>query len=290
MDFLSCVFMIRSLSSTFLSFNFFTISLIYSDAFHVLNEHFTAIMISLTITMVLVLAYALSESNSEYYLGSTPEDDFSAYHGDKMPELNYYYDYEVLKPTTNDVVVYPIFTQSAYVWGGIHDFHVGYCDSCLTVDIQNFYEKSFASSGNGYRILEFLGYEIIDDIDIDKDPSILNQYDKVILLHNEFVTRAEFEAITQHPNVIYLYPNALNSEIITDYTQNTITLARGPGYPDSTIENGFDWKFDNTEYFDDWACGEWEFYKIDNGHMLNCYPERELPFYGKEILETIKTL
>jgi len=246
-------------------------------------------MISMTITMMLVLAYSVSGDN---FVSNEPieSDSFSKYHASKMPELDYYSDYESLRPTTKAVVVYPIFTQSAYEWKGIHDYYAGYCDSCLSTPIQEYYEKTFASSGNGYRILEFLGYEVIDDIDIDKNPAILEKYDKVILLHNEFVTRAEFEAITQHPNVIYLYPHALTSEIQADYSTNTISLIRGPGFPDENVVNGFDWEFDNSEFFDDWSCVNWKFYEINNGYMLNCYPETELPHYGHSILKTIKTL
>ena len=44
------------------------------------------------------------------------------------------------------------------------------------------------------------------------------------MLHNEYVTQAMFDAITNHPNVIYLYPNALYAEIEVDYENNLITL------------------------------------------------------------------
>ena len=247
-------------------------------------------MIGMTITMLLVLAYSVSGANFVSDEQVEQSDSFSKYHESKMPELDYYDDYEALHSTTKTVVVYPIFTQSAYEWGGFHDFYAGYCDYCLKTTIQDYYEKTFASSGNGYRILEFLGYEIIDDIDLDKNPAILEKFDKVILLHNEFVTRAEFEAITNHPKVIYLYPNTLSSEVKTNYSENTISLIRGPGFPDDDIINGFDWEFDNTEYFNDWSCIDWQFYEITNGYMLNCYPETELPHYGHNILKTIKTL
>ena len=240
--------------------------------------------------MLLVLTYSVSGANFVSNEQVEQSDSFSKYHESKMPELDYYDDYEALRSTTKAVVVYPIFTQSAYEWGGFHDFYAGYCDSCLKITIQDYYEKTFASSGNGYRILEFLGYEIIDDIDLDKNPAILEKFDKVILLHNEFVTRAEFEAITNHPKVIYLYPHALSSEVKTNYSENTISLIRGPGFPDDDIINGFDWEFDNTEYFSDWSCMDWQFYEITNGYMLNCYPETELPHYGHNILKTIKTL
>lgn len=246
-------------------------------------------MISLTITMVIVLAYSVLDNNW-IFSEAKQDNSFSTYHSSKMPELDYYDDYESLRPTTKSVVIYPIFTQSAYEWGGIHDYYAGYCDSCLTTSIQEHYEKTFASSGNGYRILEFLGYEIIDDIDIDKNPNILEKYDKVILLHNEFVTRTEFDAITNHPNVIYLYPQALSSEVKSDYSNNTITLVRGPNFPEKNIINGFDWEHDNSQYFDDWSCQDWQFYRVTNGFMLNCYPETELPQYGHEIIKAIGTL
>ena len=240
--------------------------------------------------MLLVLTYSVSGTDFVSNEQVEQSDSFSKYHESKMPELDYYDDYEALRSTTKAVVVYPIFTQSAYEWGGFHDFYAGYCDSCLKITIQDYYEKTFASSGNGYRILEFLGYEVIDDIDLDKNPTILEKFDKVILLHNEFVTRAEFEAIINHPKVIYLYPHALSSEVKTDYFENTISLIRGPGFPDDDIINGFDWEFDNTEYFNDWSCIDWQFYEITNGYMLNCYPETELPHYGHSILKTIKDL
>ena len=240
--------------------------------------------------MLLVLTYSVSGVNLVSNEQVEPDNSFSTYQESKMPELDYYDDYEALRSTPKSAVIYPIFTQSAYEWGGFHDFYAGYCDSCLKTPIQDYYEKTFASSGNAYRILEFLGYEVIDDIDIDKNPAMLEKFDTVILLHNEFVTRAEFEAITNHPKVIYLYPNALSSEVKTNYSENTISLIRGPGFPDDNIINGFDWEFDNTKYFNDWSCINWQFYKILNGYMLNCYPETELPHYGHDILKTIKDL
>ena len=129
-----------------------------------------------------------------------------------------------------------------------------------------------------------------DDIDVDKDPHILQQFDTIILLHNEFVTENEFNAITSHPNVIYLYPNAFNSLVESDYSSNTITLVRGPGFPTDNITNGFDWEYDNSEFLNDWECNNWKFYQIDNGFMLNCFPEKLLTSpNGKYLLESLKT-
>ncbi|MEW6044480.1 MAG: hypothetical protein AB1608_09465 [Thermoproteota archaeon] len=248
-------------------------------------SHFNAVMISITATMLLLLAFAVTNKNA-----SSLDQDQSTYAASKLPELKYYQNYDELKADEKTAVIYPVFTQGAYEWGGIHDYLAGYCDSCLASQIPIQYEKTYSASGNGFRILEFLGYQVIDDADIDKEPQILDQFDKVVVLHNEFVTKKEFEAITTHPKVIYLYPNALSSEVTADYSKNTITLKRGPSYPDPSIKNGFDWKYDNTQFFSDWDCNSWEFYQVSNGYMLNCYPETFLPSDGYKLLKTLKNL
>ena len=171
------------------------------------------------------------------------------------------------------IVVYPYFTNAAYAEPGFYTYYRGECDYCTTT---KFAQPTvlYTSSGLGHQALTLLGYPTITDIEIDKNPGILQQFDKVIMLHNEYVTRAMFDAITNHPNVIYLYPNALYAEIEVDYIDQTITLIRGHNYPESKIENGFDWEFDNTHPYEyDTDCAEMEFYKIRNGWMTNCYPE-----------------
>ena len=251
-----------------------------------MNIHFNAIMISLTLTMLLFLFYVVSEFDSNNSTSIQNNNQFAS----KMTETYLYENYEQLHAPESTIVIYPIFTQSAYEWGGLHDFYTGICESCTTIEIQNFYEDFYSSSGNAFKTLEFLGYNIVDDIEIDKNPSILENYDKVILLHNEFVTMTEFNAISSHPNVVYLYPNALSSMIEADYTNNTITLIRGPGYPSADVSNGFDWEHDNSEFLNDWDCNNWKFYKVSNGYMLNCYPEIFLKDSGTELLLQLKNL
>jgi hypothetical protein len=107
-------------------------------------------------------------------------------------------------------------------------------------------------------------------------------------LHNEYVTKKIFDAITTHPNVIFLYPNALYAEITIH--NGTMVLVRGHGYPTQTIDNGFDWEFDNTHPYEfDHKCENWRFYKIKNGWQLNCYPE-EIIKHNYTLLATIKEL
>jgi hypothetical protein len=198
--------------------------------------------------------------------------------------------YEKLKHSSNEntVVIFPLFTAAAYSEPGFYTYYRGDCtEECLTIKLQKEYPSRFISSGNGFQVLKLLEYYIISDIDVDQNPDILKKYDTVILLHNEYVTKKEFDAITNHPNVIYLYPNALYAEITINYEQNSITLLRGHNYPESEIRNGFDWKFDNSILEYDIDCQKMGFDKIDNGWMLNCYPERAI-HQSKVLLEMIR--
>lgn len=192
----------------------------------------------------------------------------------------------VINETERSAVVVPVLTSSAYSERGFYAHYRGECKDCLTVKIRDDM-NSFVDSSNGLRILKSLGYDTITDMDIDQNPKILDKYDEIILLHNEYVTQREFDAITKHPQVIYLYPNALYAKVSIDYWNNTVTLLRGHGYPDKNIANGFGWKFDNSKFEYDRECNNWNFHKVDNGIMLNCYPEERLD-YDMDLLQAIK--
>ena len=193
-------------------------------------------------------------------------------------------------------VVYPYFTYVAYNEPGFYTYYRGDCDSCTTTKFAptSLLNNEYVTSGLGHQALTLLGYTALSEKEIDMNPSILQQFDKVIMLHNEYVTRTMFDAITNHPNVFYLYPNALYAEIEVDYIDETITLIRGHNYPEPEIINGFDWEFDNTHPYEyDNLCADMKFYQIENGWMTNCYPEN---FFLKNhtglfnLLKTIKNL
>lgn len=225
------------------------------------------------------------------------EDNFEIKHGEKIwndvkfelnPENSELYEKIRYKTDENTIVIFPIFTAAAYYEPGFYTYYREECnEECLTIEIQKEYPSTFPSSGNGYQVLKLLGYQIISDIEVDQNPEILKKYDKVILLHNEYVTLKEFDAITNHPNVLYLYPNALYAKIEYAESTNTITLVRGHNFPESSITNGFDWKFDNSHLEYNTDCKEMGFDRIDNGWMLNCYPERGI-HQSKVLLEIIK--
>ena len=233
------------------------------------------------------------------------ENDFEMIEGKKIWRDVYYeldesksIIYDELKNNKKSVVVFPIFTAAAYSEPGFYTFYRGECDQefhgvlfrdddCLTVKVDEEYNPGFTSSANGFQVLSLLEYDIITDITIHQNPDILLQYEKVILLHNEYVTQEEFLAITSHPNVIYLYPNALYAEIDFDEELWEISLIRGHNYPDPLIRNGFDWKYDNSLQEYDVECNDMKFSKISNGWMLNCYPENVL-HKSKELLAQIR--
>jgi hypothetical protein len=216
-------------------------------------------------------------------------NDFDEYRISQMPETRFFEQYDELSAPEKTAVIYPVLTQTAYAWGGIHDFYLGRCDTCSEIKIEEYYDPIFSVGAKSFRILEFLGYSVIDDIDIDKNPEILDNFNSIVLLHNEFVTENEFLAITSHPNVIFMYPGALNSKVKISYEDETMILQRGPSFPDSDIVNGFDWKYDNSNISNNTICEEWEFYKIENGHMLNCTPE-DIIQNNDEILKELKRL
>jgi len=205
-------------------------------------------------------------------------------------KMDMYNEIAVWDDPQKTVVVYPYFTYAAYAEPGFYTYYSGMCDHCTTTNFASPIPL-FSSSGHGHQVLSLLGYSSIADVEIDKNPDILYQFDKVIMLHNEYVTRAMFDAITNHPNVVYLYPNALYAEIEVDYTAQTITLIRGHNYPDAEIKNGFDWEFDNThpyEYITD--CSDMEFYQIKNGWMTTCYPENLFLKNTQDLFDMLKII
>ena len=152
-------------------------------------------------SMMIMLSLIVLITNNNSSAVTVSED---SYRLSQMPETRYFSQYEEFASPGNTVVIYPILTQNAYSWGGIHDFYSGYCETCIEVEINNNYEPIFSTGAKSFRILEFLGYYVINDLDVDSNPEILKEFDTVILLHNEYVTEKEFLAVTSHPNVIYL--------------------------------------------------------------------------------------
>ena len=187
--------------------------------------------------------------------------------------------------------IIPTFTASAYSKNGFYDFYNENCsEQCLTTKIVTENKLDYSSSANSVKILQLLEYDSISDLELHQNPSILKNYDKVIVLHNEYVSKIMFDAITAHKNIVFLYPNSLYGEIELNDSNNKITLVRGHGYPSSDIKNGFNWENENTDPYEfDNECNNWKFYPISNGHMLNCYPE-QIIWKNESLLQFLKDL
>ncbi len=266
----------------------FTVSLIY---FSFMSVEPSEVVTTINLGYDLEGTRITFPDESKYFEKYSFQEDFNGEHFDFVwylakPELSLFY--SELRPDDNAIVIVPIFTSSAYWEPGFYNFYRGECFECITVPIRHDLPLAFHSSHAAVQIFSILGYDYITDIEVDKNPEILKKYDKVILLHNEYVTQKEFDAITNHPKVVYLYPNSLYAQIEVDYEKNTLSLIRGHGYPEKEIDNGFDWKFDNTRPYEfDTNCINWKFYEINNGLMLNCYPENIL-HQKIDILKKIK--
>jgi len=186
------------------------------------------------------------------------------------------------------LVIVPLFTKSAYSEPGFYTYYRGECDTkCLTTQIKYAVPYGYSGSSNAVKILNLLGYKTITDVGVDMHPDVLSKYKKVIVLHNEYVTQTEFDAITKHPHVLYLYPNALYAKVTANYQNDTITLIRGHNYPTADVKNGFNWKLDNGKFEYDSTCKNWNFTKVKNGKMLNCFPEHII-FSDANLLKAIK--
>jgi len=205
-------------------------------------------------------------------------------------KMDMYNEVAVWNDPQKTVVVYPYFTSVAYTEPGFYTYFRGECDDCTTTKFAQ-PTPIYTSSAMGHQALTLLGYTSITDVEIDKNPSILQQFDKVIMLHNEYVTRTMFDAVTNHPNVLYLYPNALYAEIEVNYIDETITLIRGHNYPELEITNGFDWEFDNTHPYEfDSMCQSMDIYKIKNGWMTTCYPENVFLKNSQQLFDLLKLI
>ena len=86
-----------------------------------------------------------------------------------MVQTYRFYDLTALKKA---VVIKPVFTSSAYQDNGFYSYYRGECnESCLTVKIIQ--ADRFESSNNALEIFKVNGVDIISDIDVHNNPSIL---------------------------------------------------------------------------------------------------------------------
>lgn len=190
----------------------------------------------------------------------------------------------------NTLVLIPIMTANAYKFGGYYDYYSGKCDeSCLTVYVDQSLPLSEPSSKTTTKVLKNLGYNYMSDFQayqqLKHNPSFLNNYDKLIILHMEYIPVELFNAVNNHKKVIYLNPNAMYAEIKINKFE--MTLVAGHDY--NGKYNAFDWEYENTPLEYDKECKTWKFEPIRNGYQLNCNPELII-HKNFEMLKVLKNL
>jgi len=173
------------------------------------------------------------------------------------------------------VVINPIFTATAYADNGFYDYWAKKCDeSCLNIpicfDCELHVDAVNAANLKAIMIFNYLNYPIITDYDFALNPDLISDFETVIMLHNEYVTQEMYDAITSHPKVMYLYPNALYNEVFVD-GKNIQLIDTEHNY------NHFGWEYENTRPYEfDRECKDWKFREIPQGVQLLCYPERAI--------------
>lgn len=197
---------------------------------------------------------------------------------------------EIKKLSNNDsraVVIYPILTQIAYKQNGFYDYYKGNCPTCTTISMRPLgINPNYNTGSNSFDTLLKLHYQFITDIMVDRHPELLKDYDTIILLHNEYMTQTEFNAISHHKNVVYLYPNSMYALVSVDYKKWEMTLIRGHGYPEKNISNGFNYVTSSQNEYDI-NCKNYKWLQMPNGIEISCFPEL-LVTYDRSPMQTIK--
>ena len=227
-----------------------------------------------------------------------------------IPEMKDIY-LEIMNNDDKTIVIYPTISLHAFSQQCIWDYYVPDSEDCKIIQLVTetdlasmndniWLNPAFIENVSGYflyntnltsfQTLRLLNYEMLSDLEIEKDPNILNDYDKIIVLHNKYVSKKIFDAITNHPKVIYLNPGALSEEVTIDFTNNTITVLSPIKYPEEkNHRNDFLWEYDNTdkEFEDCYLTDDPKFEVVSNGIMTNCVSENLLS-KSKEFLKIIK--
>jgi hypothetical protein len=175
-------------------------------------------------------------------------------------------------PKHRTIVIEPVFTEAAYQSGGWYDNNKV---TSVNLNYTKNWRTTFGGSEIGFNAINKTGsVDTTNDIEVTLHPEILQAYDKVILLHNEYVTKTEYYAIMSHPNVFYGYPNSLNRFV--SYERNTtVTNPSGSitliGYTGNPYSNA---KWGEVNEFDRCSRHGYEVVEYPNGNGLSCYPER----------------
>lgn len=179
------------------------------------------------------------------------------------------------------ILIKPTFTISAYQPNSWYDNK--------TKSVITYYNEPFTNRmeyGGAYNAFESLKDRVdtVNDRYVSEHPEILNRYNTVILLHNEYMTRQEYNAIMNHTNVFYVFPNAGYRFVTYDINTNQITLLNYTGnkYASSvwtSYESNPTSQPKQVSEFNQCIL-PFSYTKVNypNGIGYNCYPEFQITF------------
>jgi hypothetical protein len=148
-------------------------------------------------------------------------------------------------PNCSTAIVKPVFTHSAYQKGAFYTFYdrhkndvtTQYDLTMLTTQVLNGWGQSRGALVHFYPLIKNNTINVITDIDVHNND--ITQYDKLILLHSEYVTQQYYDNlrnfVEKGGTLILFDANSLYAEVLYDDVANTITLRLGHS-----------WSFDGT--------------------------------------------
>ena len=187
------------------------------------------------------------------------------------------YSYGYLNNATETILmIYPSYTWVANEPNSLVDIGRLY-DGCEshTASHSIFASKSGGVSDVGGSIGR-IGSEyftVVSDYYLEHDTASINiqDFDKVILMRNSYVTDNFRNMVLNHDNVVYMFPDVFTHEVTTN---STYTKAPSASNINMTYVGEYEPLHpDAINWADDNRCNEWKFVKVINGYMMNCVPD-----------------
>ncbi len=107
---------------------------------------------------------------------------------------------------------------------------------------------------------------MVTDLDVINNTRLINFQKTIIILDNVYVTQNVYDAIRNHDNVIYLYPNSLSGLVQVEDGKMRVVEYAGRNYSD---------------------CEAWDFRDVPSGVRIKCNPTVELWKHDKSIWDFI---
>jgi hypothetical protein len=194
-----------------------------------------------------------------------------------VDNIEYSYDY-LYNSTESTLVVYPSYTYWANEQNSLVDIgDEDWCDGCESYTAKHVQftvtNGGFSDVGGSVGIIGDQYFAYVTDYYLDHNGTSIKMedYDKVILMRNVYVTENFRNMVLNHTNVLYMFPDALTKKVITNST-----YMKASGSSDITMTYVKDIKPlhpMSLEWADDNRCEDWEFIKVVNGYMMNCTPD-----------------